>query len=182
MLDRVLSYVRSVLAGEVKGDAAVGRYLMDTFGASTEELEKGAFNTSLQVRLHLITRFPMHTNAHPGYANGLLPCQPRPVTSRGFFPSGPHKSLVDVQKAMYFTFHRCILYMFPSWQTLWMNGLESADFPFSTVEDPGVLQVVARSEYFPQRPCHRWTCGGQDVFVYPLIVSVLARRVFQTRA
>ena len=49
MLDRVLSYVRSVLAGEVKGDAAVGRYLMDTFGASTEELEKGAFNTSLQV-------------------------------------------------------------------------------------------------------------------------------------
>ncbi|KAI0700580.1 Mov34-domain-containing protein [Cytidiella melzeri] len=48
MLDRVLSYVRSVLAGEVKGDAAVGRYLMDTFGASTDELEKGAFNTSLQ--------------------------------------------------------------------------------------------------------------------------------------
>lgn len=49
MLDRVLSYVRSVLAGEVKGDAAVGRYLFDTFGASTEELEKGAFNSSLQV-------------------------------------------------------------------------------------------------------------------------------------
>ncbi|KAI0775379.1 hypothetical protein BC629DRAFT_1582989 [Irpex lacteus] len=48
MLDRVLSYVRSVLAGEVKGDAAVGRYLFDTFGASTEELEKGAFNSSLQ--------------------------------------------------------------------------------------------------------------------------------------
>ena len=50
MLDRVLAYVRSVLAGEVKGDAAVGRYLMDTFGASTEELEKGAFSASLQVR------------------------------------------------------------------------------------------------------------------------------------
>lgn len=49
MLDRVLSYVRSVLAGEVKGDAAVGRYLMDTFAASTEELDKGSFNTSLQV-------------------------------------------------------------------------------------------------------------------------------------
>ncbi|GJE84290.1 eukaryotic translation initiation factor 3 subunit F [Phanerochaete sordida] len=48
MLDRVLAYVRSVLSGEVKGDAAVGRYLMNTFGASTEELEKGAFNTSLQ--------------------------------------------------------------------------------------------------------------------------------------
>ena len=50
MLDRVLSYVRSVLAGQVKGDAAVGRYLMDTFGASTEELKRGSFNSSLQVR------------------------------------------------------------------------------------------------------------------------------------
>jgi len=48
MLDRVLAYVRSVLAGEVKGDAAIGRYLMDTLGASTTELEKGGFNTSLQ--------------------------------------------------------------------------------------------------------------------------------------
>ena len=42
MLDRVLAYVRSVLAGEVKGDAAVGRYLMDTFGASTEELARAS--------------------------------------------------------------------------------------------------------------------------------------------
>lgn len=50
MLDRVLSYVQQVLAGEVKGDAAVGRYLMDTLGASTEDLEKGGFNSSLQVR------------------------------------------------------------------------------------------------------------------------------------
>ena len=48
MLDRVLSYVQQVLAGEVKGDAAVGRYLMDTLGASTEDLEKGGFNSSLQ--------------------------------------------------------------------------------------------------------------------------------------
>jgi len=48
MLDRVLTYVRSVLSGEVKGDPAVGRYLMDTFGASTDELEKGGFNASLQ--------------------------------------------------------------------------------------------------------------------------------------
>ena len=49
MLDRVLAYVRSVLSGEVKGDAAVGRYLMSTFGTSTDELDKGAFHTSLQV-------------------------------------------------------------------------------------------------------------------------------------
>lgn len=50
MLDRVLAYVRSVLAGEIKGDPAVGRYLMDTLGASTADLEKNSFNTSLQVR------------------------------------------------------------------------------------------------------------------------------------
>lgn len=50
MLDRVLSYVQSVLSGEVKGDPALGRYLMDTLGSSTEDLEKGGFNASLQVR------------------------------------------------------------------------------------------------------------------------------------
>ena len=49
MLDRVLGYVRSVLAGEVQGDPAVGRYLLDTFAASTDDLEKGGFNASLQV-------------------------------------------------------------------------------------------------------------------------------------
>ncbi|KAF8204759.1 hypothetical protein BJ912DRAFT_1018052 [Pholiota molesta] len=48
MLDRVLTYVRAVLSGEKKGDPAVGRYLMDTLGASTDDLEKGGFNTSLQ--------------------------------------------------------------------------------------------------------------------------------------
>jgi len=48
MLDRVLTYVRSVLSGEVNGDPAVGRYLMDTLGASTDDLEKGGFNASLQ--------------------------------------------------------------------------------------------------------------------------------------
>ncbi|KAK7470348.1 hypothetical protein VKT23_001776 [Stygiomarasmius scandens] len=48
MLDRVLTYVRAVLAGETKGDPAVGRYLMDTLGANTEDLEKGGFNARLQ--------------------------------------------------------------------------------------------------------------------------------------
>jgi len=48
MLDRVLGYVRSVLAGEVQGDPAVGRYLLDTFASSTDDLEKGGFNASLQ--------------------------------------------------------------------------------------------------------------------------------------
>lgn len=48
MLDRVLSYVQAVLSGEKEGDAAIGRYLMDTLGASTEDLEKSGFNSSLQ--------------------------------------------------------------------------------------------------------------------------------------
>ncbi|KAF8351676.1 JAB1/Mov34/MPN/PAD-1 ubiquitin protease-domain-containing protein [Amanita rubescens] len=48
MLNRVLTYVRAVIAGEKKGDAAVGRYLMDALGSSTEDLEKGGFNSSLQ--------------------------------------------------------------------------------------------------------------------------------------
>ncbi|KAG7447573.1 eukaryotic translation initiation factor 3 [Guyanagaster necrorhizus] len=48
MLDRVLAYVRSVLAGETEGHPALGRYLMDTLGASTDNLEKGGFNASLQ--------------------------------------------------------------------------------------------------------------------------------------
>lgn len=50
MLDRVLSYVRAVLAGEAKGNPAVGRYLMDTLGASTGELETAGFNANLQVK------------------------------------------------------------------------------------------------------------------------------------
>ncbi|KAJ7129373.1 Mov34-domain-containing protein [Mycena epipterygia] len=51
MLDRVLAYVRQVLAGEVVGDKALGRYLMDTLGVGAIG-EKGgedkAFNASLQ--------------------------------------------------------------------------------------------------------------------------------------
>jgi len=49
MLDRVLAYVQSVLRGETKGDAAIGRYLMDTLGSSVgmgEEVD--GFNGSLQ--------------------------------------------------------------------------------------------------------------------------------------
>ncbi|KAF8213855.1 JAB1/Mov34/MPN/PAD-1 ubiquitin protease-domain-containing protein, partial [Mycena galopus ATCC 62051] len=51
MLDRVLAYVGKVLAGEVEGDKALGRYLMDTLGVAPIG-EKGgedkAFNASLQ--------------------------------------------------------------------------------------------------------------------------------------
>jgi translation initiation factor 3 subunit F len=50
MLERVLTYVQAVVSGEQKGDPALGRYLMDTLGASTDDIEKGGFNASLQVR------------------------------------------------------------------------------------------------------------------------------------
>lgn len=51
MLDRVLTYVQKVLAGEVKGDAAIGRYLMDALGAAPgqDDVERSGFNTTLQV-------------------------------------------------------------------------------------------------------------------------------------
>ena len=49
MLERVVTYVQAVLSGERKGDPAIGRYLMDTLGASTDDLEKGGFTASLQV-------------------------------------------------------------------------------------------------------------------------------------
>lgn len=54
MIDRVLTYVRGVVAGEIKGDAAVGRYLLDTLSTSTEGLDKTGFASSLQVRLLLV--------------------------------------------------------------------------------------------------------------------------------
>lgn len=59
MLDRVLAYVHSVLRGEIPGDKALGRYLMDTLGAAEEARDEGedgdgkgqeGFNASLQVR------------------------------------------------------------------------------------------------------------------------------------
>lgn len=48
MLDRVLTYVRSVIAGETKGDPSIGRYLLDTFSISTEGLDQGSFASTLQ--------------------------------------------------------------------------------------------------------------------------------------
>lgn len=47
MIDRVLVYVRSVLNGEIEGDKAVGRYLMDALGGGSES-ELTGFNTTLQ--------------------------------------------------------------------------------------------------------------------------------------
>ena len=85
MLDRVLSYVRAVLAGEKKGDAAVGRYLMDTFGTGTEELEKGGFANSLQVgalftNYFRLLIFSSYVSGHP---HDVLPREPRACSSGG---------------------------------------------------------------------------------------------------
>ena len=51
MLDRVLGYVQSVVTGKTVGDPEVGKYLLDTFGTSTEGLEKAGFASSLQVSI-----------------------------------------------------------------------------------------------------------------------------------
>ena len=64
MLERVLTYVRAVLSGEKPGDPAIGRYLMDTLGAITDDLEKGGFNASLQVCVQILTLKYTHHCAH----------------------------------------------------------------------------------------------------------------------
>jgi hypothetical protein len=95
MLDRVLTYVRSVLAGEIKGDPAVGRYLMDTLGASTSELEKSSFNTSLQARLicvHLILQ--VTDILILGHNDGLIPRKPRSLPGRGIVSTGSRELIV----------------------------------------------------------------------------------------
>jgi hypothetical protein len=73
MLDRVLTYVRAVLKGEQKGDPAVGRYLMDALGPSTEDLEKGGFNASLQVcKLSVPMTRPNFRILRPGHTYDLV--------------------------------------------------------------------------------------------------------------
>ena len=94
MLDRVLSYVREVLAGKKKGDPAIGRYLMDTLGASTDDLEKGGFNASLQVRVLGIS-FSKVLIVFAGYADDFVPCEPCAVTSRGIVPVSPHNLIIE---------------------------------------------------------------------------------------
>lgn len=47
MIDRVLAYVRRVLDGEIEGDKAVGKILLDALNTSTKGFEKG-FNAHLQ--------------------------------------------------------------------------------------------------------------------------------------
>ena len=51
MLDRVLTYVRSVIAGEIKGDPEIGRYLLSVLETNTQSVEQEGFSSSLQVSL-----------------------------------------------------------------------------------------------------------------------------------
>jgi len=52
MIDRVQVYVQSVIEGEIEGDPAIGRFLLDALNTTTEGLEKGKleslFNTHVQ--------------------------------------------------------------------------------------------------------------------------------------
>ena len=87
MLDRVLSYVRSVLAGDVQGDPAVGRYLLDTFAASTDDLEKGGFNASLQVSGRVLFSSNSLTNGvNLGHSHGVVLSKPCTISGRDFIP------------------------------------------------------------------------------------------------
>lgn len=104
MLDRVLEYVHAILAGEKKGDAAVGRYLMDTLGASTHDLEKGGFNASLQVHPSLRLFCGMLKFYGIGYADDLVPREPCPVTSRSIFPISPYSCIIMINASMVYTF------------------------------------------------------------------------------
>ena len=100
MLDRVLTYVRAVVSGEKKGDPAVGRYLMDTLGASTDDLEKGGFNASLQVSL---TRCTVHNFGliasflvGAGHVDDFLSCKPCAIASGSVIAVGPHHCIIGV--------------------------------------------------------------------------------------
>lgn len=83
MLERVLTYVRAVLSGEKNGNPAIGRYLMDTLGASTDDLERGGFNSSLQVRVQILTlKYTYHcTILYTGYIDDFLSCEPCAIAS-----------------------------------------------------------------------------------------------------
>lgn len=96
MLNRVLTYVRSVIAGETKGDPAIGRYLLETFATSTEGLDQGSFASSLQVRpsLHYaLTHTYISSLITAGYTHDFLPREPHQVSSRSLF-SPPTRRLI----------------------------------------------------------------------------------------
>lgn len=57
MIEKVQAYVKEVITGERKGDAAIGRYLLDVLGTTTEGLGAGGFNSHIQVSPGLVYRY-----------------------------------------------------------------------------------------------------------------------------
>ena len=95
MLDRVLVYVRSVIAGKTKGDPAIGKYLLETFSTSTEGLDHGSFATSLQVSHDIIFLLLKDYLRIVGHAYGLLSRKPHQITSRGIVQVATRYFLID---------------------------------------------------------------------------------------
>jgi hypothetical protein len=150
MLDRVLAYVRDVLSGQKKGDPAVGRYLMDTLGASTEGLEKGGFNSSLQVEFNY-QLYLCFTNGFSlsGYTDGFIPCKPCEIASGSVVSTRPcccH--MIRLVAILVATHDRLFL---------------------STIEDTRVLQVMTSCQNFAERPCVRRTVRCLIEFVVGVV-------------
>lgn len=91
MVERVLVYVRSVIAGEIEGDVTVGRYLIDALNVSTAGIEKGKleelFNSHLQVS-HLFLSLLSKLQCISGYPHGFVyiefsPCAGRSIVEVG---------------------------------------------------------------------------------------------------
>lgn len=146
MLERVSVYVRSVLAGETEGNVVVGRYLMDTLSAATPALDKGRleqlFNSHLQVRMRGGVALMCADMGHAGYADHVVPRQPRPVAGGGVVPP---RAVDLVQPRALGRGRRKIC-------TCARGTVRSA------VEYTRVLHVVARSEDLAERPRARGVC------------------------
>lgn len=84
MIDRVQTYVQSILDGDIEGDPSIGRFLLDTLNTTTEGLEKGKleslFNIHVQVRC--ARSIDQILILFLGHANGVIPRKPGPIPSR----------------------------------------------------------------------------------------------------
>lgn len=103
MLDRVLAYVRSVIAGEIEGDPAIGRYLLETFATSTEGLDQGSFARSLQVRssIIVISMIVGFTDGEIGHTYDFLPGESHQIASRSIYTLTARHFLVRLPAVSY---------------------------------------------------------------------------------
>jgi hypothetical protein len=89
MIERVQTYVQRVVEGDIEGDPAIGRFLLDTLNTTTEGLEKGKleslFNSHVQVRAELdACTYATDTECVIGHPHGHISGQPRQITGRSF--------------------------------------------------------------------------------------------------